>query len=140
MGPGVSLAVWPPSNILRYATFIKLTFKPNKLEKLIYLYIYICIGVFQMVHTKEKAVLHYPRLDTVMMVEKAIKDYPTGYPTKNQLWRSLPKQVQYQTLCYIVDYLIDIGKIIICEDGKIVWVWDPEGVKRILKNPHLRIR
>ena len=91
------------------------------------------------VSVNAKSVLHYPRLDTVMMVEKAIKDYSTVYPTKNQLWRSLPKQVQYQTLCYIVDYLVDIGKIHVCDDGKIVWTWNPKLVAEMRKKPHLRI-
>jgi hypothetical protein len=84
-----------------------------------------------------RVVLHYPRLDTVMMVEKAIRDAP-NYPTKNQLWRSLPKQVQYQTLSYIVDYLEEMGKILI-KDGEIIWTWDPEGVRKLLSNPNLRV-
>lgn len=87
---------------------------------------------------KESKVLHYPRLDTVMMVEKAIQK-SSNYPTKNQLWRSLPKQVQYQTLTYIVDYLEELGKIII-KDSQIIWVWDPKGVKEMLAKPHLRVR
>lgn len=86
-----------------------------------------------------RTVLHYPRLDTVMMVEKAIRDAP-NYPTKHQLWRSLPKQVQYQTLSYIVDYLVDTHKIIIDErDGAIVWTWNPELVRKVLSNPNLRV-
>jgi len=86
-----------------------------------------------------KTVLHYPRLDTVMMVENVIKnsDY---YLTKNQLWRNLPKQVQYQTLSYIVDYLVDINKILVCDDGKIVWTWNPKLVKKVLSNQNLQIR
>jgi len=88
---------------------------------------------------KARTVLHYPRLDTVMMVEKAIRDAP-NYPTKHQLWRSLPKQVQYQTLSYIVDYLEEFGKIII-KDGEIIWTWSPEVVKEYLtKKRHLIVR
>ena len=79
------------------------------------------------------AVLHYPRLDTVMMVEKTIKDSPKDL-TKNALWRSLPKQVQYQTFKLIIDYLEEQGKIFFHTDGTIVWTWDPEGVKKALKN------
>lgn len=86
-----------------------------------------------------RKVLHYPRLDTMMMVEKAIRDAP-NYPTKHQLWRSLPKQVQYQTLSYIVDYLEEFGKIII-KDGEIIWTWDPEVVNEYLtKKRHLIVR
>jgi len=86
-----------------------------------------------------RPVLHYPRLDTVMMVEEAIKN-ASDYSTKHGLWRALPKQVQYQTLTYIVDYLVDIGKIYVCDDGKIVWIWNPQGVAEILKNPKLVAR
>lgn len=87
---------------------------------------------------KSGKVLHYPRLDTVLMVEKAIQN-SSNYPTKNQLWRTLPKQVQYQTLSYIIDYLEELGKIII-KDSQIIWVWDPKGVKEMLSKPHLRVR
>ena len=55
-------------------------------------------------------VLHEPRLDTVMMVEKAILDAET-YPTKTELWHSLPKSVQYQTFTRVLDYLEASGKI-----------------------------
>lgn len=69
----------------------------------------------------EAQVLHRPRLDTVLMVEDTIKklDY---YPTKNQLWRSLPKMVMWQTFNVILDYLVDSHKVIIGRDGKVIWV------------------
>lgn len=89
--------------------------------------------------TSARTVLHYPRLDTVMMVEKTIRN-ADDYLTKHKLWRSLPKQVQYQTLSYIVDYLVDMHKILICDDGKIVWTWNPELVRKVLSNPNLRVR
>jgi len=85
-----------------------------------------------------RTVLHYPRLDTVMMVEKAIQD-ADDYLTKSALWRVLPKQVNYQTLSYIIDYLDEIGKIFIGDDRKIVWVWDPEGIKKIKAQKGLRV-
>jgi len=85
-----------------------------------------------------KLVLHYPRLDTVMMVEDAIRN-ASDYPTKHSLWRSLPKQVQYQTLCYILDYLEEIGKIVI-KNGQLIWVWDPAGIKKVLSKPNLIVR
>jgi hypothetical protein len=49
-------------------------------------------------------VLHYPRLDTVIMVEESIKK-AKEYPTKAELLRKLPKKVMYQTLLLILDYL-----------------------------------
>ena len=36
-------------------------------------------------------VLHYPRLDTVLMVEDAIKK-ARNYPKRTELWKKLPKK------------------------------------------------
>jgi len=44
------------------------------------------------------------------MVEKAILD-SKDYPTRTQLWRSLPRKVQYQTYLRILAYLEASGKI-----------------------------
>jgi S-adenosylmethionine:tRNA-ribosyltransferase-isomerase (queuine synthetase) len=55
-------------------------------------------------------VLHEPQLDTILMVEKAILE-AEEYPTRMQLWRSLPKKMQYQTFKRILDYLEASGKI-----------------------------
>ena len=78
-------------------------------------------------------VLHYPRLDTVLMVEEAIKN-AKDYPTKAELRRMLPKKVMYQTLLLILDYLEKSNKIIISkEDGRIIWVWNPELVKKVIE-------
>lgn len=74
--------------------------------------------------------IHYPRLDTVMMVEKAIKD-AKEYPSKRQLWLSLKKKVMYQTFNVIIAYLEESGKIV-QKDGKIIWIWDPDLVKRYM--------
>ena len=55
-------------------------------------------------------VLHEPQLDTILMVEKAILE-AEDYPTRMQLWRSLPKKMQYQTFKRILEYLEASGKI-----------------------------
>jgi len=57
-----------------------------------------------------KPVLHEPQLDTILMVEKAILD-SKDYPTRTELWRSLPRKVQYQTYLRILAYLEASGKI-----------------------------
>ena len=80
----------------------------------------------------KQKIMHYPRLDTVIMVEETIKKLDF-YPTKTELWKKLPKKVMYQTFSIIIDYLIDIGKIMIDKDGRIVWVWNPKMVKKIAK-------
>jgi len=65
-------------------------------------------------------ILHEPQLDTILMVERAIKD-SDDHPTKTELWRSLPKKVQYQTFNRILEYLEASNKIIF--NGKtITWI------------------
>jgi len=87
-----------------------------------------------------KSILRYPRLDTVLMVEDAIRE-ADDYMTKTQLWKSLKKKVMYQTFSVIIDYLEHSGKILTDpKDRKIVWVWDPEGVKYFHAHPELRAR
>jgi archaellum biogenesis ATPase FlaH len=64
-------------------------------------------------------VLHSPQLDTILMVERAIKN-AKDYPTRTELWRSLPRKMQYQTFKIILDYLEASNKIVF--NGKtIVW-------------------
>ena len=70
----------------------------------------------------ETRLLHYPRLDTVLRVEDAIKT-ADDYPTRMELWRSLEKKIQYQTFKVILDYLLDSRKIIITKDARIMWVF-----------------
>ena len=89
----------------------------------------------------ETQVLHMPRLDTVLMVEDTIKklDY---YPTKNQLWRALPRMVMWQTFNIILDYLIKSNKIII-DNGEIVWIFaDNPRIKELLAKsvPYKRVK
>ncbi|MFQ5975991.1 MAG: hypothetical protein ACE5J5_06740 [Candidatus Hydrothermarchaeales archaeon] len=75
-------------------------------------------------------VLHYPRLDTVLMVEKFINEHSGEYK-KKKLWQSLPKKVMYQTYCIIFDYLKESNKIAVDREGHICWIWNPELVKKI---------
>jgi len=54
------------------------------------------------------------------MVEKAIKDSGM-YSTKKELWKSLPKQIQYQTFSRILEYLESSNKIMF-NGRRIVWI------------------
>jgi len=73
-----------------------------------------------------------PRLDTILMVEKAIKE-AKRYPSKNQLFRNLKKQMQYQTLNTILDYLESSNKITYDKDGAIIWIFaDNPKLKKLL--------
>lgn len=76
--------------------------------------------------------LHEPQLDTILMVEKAIKD-ARSYPTKKELLKSLPKQIQYQTFNRILEYLESSNKIVL--DGRqIIWVFpDNPKLKKLLE-------
>jgi len=76
--------------------------------------------------------LHEPQLDTILMVEKAIKE-AENYPTRMELWNSLPRKIQYQTFRRILEYLEASNKIVF--NGKrIVWVAaDNPKLKRLLE-------
>ncbi len=86
-----------------------------------------------------KNILHYPQLDTVLMVEEFIREHSGDYKKKS-LWEHLPKKMMYQTYCVILDYLLYSGKIAVDRKGTIGWIWDPKGVKRYLSRPELRVR
>jgi hypothetical protein len=66
-------------------------------------------------------VLHYPRLDTVLMIEDAIRRMDC--PSKARLWKSLPRKVMYQTFLVVLDYLEKSNKIIITKKGGVEWVF-----------------
>jgi len=78
-----------------------------------------------------KEILHEPTLRSILMVEGAIHN-AKKYPTKKELWKSLPRQVQYQTFNRIIDYLLASNKIIL-NGREIVWVFpDNAKLKRAL--------
>jgi hypothetical protein len=76
----------------------------------------------------QKKVLRYPRLDTVLMVEKFIKKH-NGEFKKKKIWDSLPKKMMYQTFSLILEYLMYSRKISIDSEGKIGWIYYPELAK-----------
>ncbi|MBI2173533.1 MAG: hypothetical protein HYT73_05010 [Candidatus Aenigmarchaeota archaeon] len=85
---------------------------------------------------KDKDILRYPRLDTVLMVEEFIREH-SGEFRRKELWESLPKKMMYQTFQVILAYLYESNKMSIDAEGKIGWIWDPEGVEKYLKKKHL---
>jgi len=80
--------------------------------------------------------LRYPRLDTVLMVERFIQKHD-GEFKKKQLWEHLPKRMMYQTFCVVMDYLLYSGKISVDAEGKIGWIYYPGKVEQDLKFKHL---
>jgi len=78
-------------------------------------------------------VLHYPRLDTVLMIEDAIKN-AKNYPKRTELWNKLPKKVMYQTYKTVIDYLIESRKVILAKDDRMVWVFaDNKKLKKLIE-------
>lgn len=77
-------------------------------------------------------ILHSPTLESVIMVEKTISKY-SAECGKYQLWKRLPKKMMYQTFLVILSYLRESGKIIIDRDGCIIWIWNPERIRKLEK-------
>ncbi|NIT55978.1 MAG: hypothetical protein GWN00_06985 [Aliifodinibius sp.] len=86
----------------------------------------------------ERKILHYPQLDTVLMVEEFTKQH-SGEFRKRQLWEHLPRKIMYQTFSITFDYLVASGKLATDRKGKVAWIWNPELVKKLLK-PALVVR
>ena len=83
--------------------------------------------------------MHYPQLDTVLMVEEFIREHSGEYK-KRSLWENLPRKMMYQTYCVIFGYLLYSRKIAVDREGKIAWIWNPELVRKYLARPELRAK
>jgi hypothetical protein len=80
----------------------------------------------------KQPVARYPRLDTILMVEGAIRK-AKGDLTVREIWLGLPRKAMWQTYLAILDYLAYSGKIIIEDDKHVTWVWAPQLVDRLKK-------
>ena len=87
----------------------------------------------------QKNILHYPQLDTVLMVEEFIKRHD-GEFKKRRLWELLPRKMMYQTFCVIIDYLLYSRKISIDSERKIGWIYYPEIARDYFKRKELSRR
>ena len=92
----------------------------------------------KMSYPKNK-VIHFPRLDTVMMVEEFIQENSGEYK-KRSLWEHLPRGMMYQTFQVVFDYLEESGKIARDCEGNVCWIWNPELVKRYMRDETLVVR
>ena len=80
-----------------------------------------------------ETILHYPRLDTVLMVEDTLKNANTAI-SKSELIRRLPKQVMRQTLLVILDYLEKRGLIMVGKKG-VLWIQNENPkMKKLIEN------
>jgi hypothetical protein len=77
---------------------------------------------------KEKEI-HWPTLNTVIMVENALKNVNESVLTIAELKRKLPRQVNHITLMTILQYLEKSNKIAVTLKG-ITWIHN--------QNPNLR--
>ncbi len=66
-----------------------------------------------------------PTLDTMNMVEKTIEEY-SGEFKKTQIWEKLPRKVMWPTFVTILNYLGNINKIGISDNGIITYIWNPK--------------
>ena len=80
----------------------------------------------------------YPNLQTVLMVEKFIKDNSMFY-TKREIFNNLPKKMLWGTYKIIINYLEETLKIIIEKDGTISYIWNPELLEKIKNMPEIKI-
>jgi hypothetical protein len=83
-------------------------------------------------------VLHEPRMDTLLMVEKAILE-SEDYPSRTELWKSLPRKIQYQTFKRILEYLEASGKIAF-NNKKIIYTGVNNPKLRALMNSSVRVK
>ena len=76
-------------------------------------------------------ILRYPRLDTVLMIEKALYEHSGEDKTARQIWQGLPRKVMWQTFVTTLDYLEHSGKILRLKDKTIIWTWNPKLLARV---------
>ena len=55
------------------------------------------------------------------MIEKIIQEMDI-YPTRMELWKALPRKMQYQTFKLILAYLEKSNKILF-DKNKIIWIF-----------------
>ncbi|MHB8100886.1 MAG: hypothetical protein ACYDEF_01590 [Methanosarcina sp.] len=62
-----------------------------------------------------------PTLNTILMVEDTLKNSPDSVVTVAELKKTLPRQVNHNTLMIILDYLEQSNKIVVGLKG-ITWI------------------
>ena len=74
-------------------------------------------------------ILHYPRLDTILKVEKILKTAKEPV-SKNEIDRRLDTQIMRPTLNIILEYLEQSGKIAILKEG-IIWIYSSDASEKL---------
>jgi hypothetical protein len=78
---------------------------------------------------KMQEVLHYPRLDTILKIEKLLKLAKEPI-SKNEIDRRLESQIMRPTLNIILEYLEESGKIAILKEG-IIWIYSCDASEKL---------
>ncbi len=78
------------------------------------------------------------RIDKVLAVEAFLKDH-SGEFKRTSLWKALPCRLQYGFFKQVIEHLGESGKILIDCEGFVVWVHNPEYVKKMLGKPLIRL-
>ncbi|MFH1442569.1 MAG: hypothetical protein ABIG96_00895 [Candidatus Micrarchaeota archaeon] len=82
-------------------------------------------------------IMHSPTLNTVLMVEKVLKE--AGQLVKvAELKRRLPKKVMHSTILQILDYLQESGKIFVSAKG-LLWIYRSPSELEKLKEGGLEV-
>ena len=82
-----------------------------------------------MVIAQQKKPEHWPTLNTVLMIEKILKNMDESVISVAEIKRRLPKQVNHNTLMLILQYLEESNKILFTSKG-ITWIYN--------QNPNLK--
>jgi hypothetical protein len=87
----------------------------------------------EMIEKKDRKILRYPNLNTVLMVEEFLEKHRDLPLQISEIKEKLPRQVMHQTLKLILEYLWKSGKIIYGPRG-IQWIYtEPEHLKKMLE-------
>jgi hypothetical protein len=79
----------------------------------------------------EKIITRSPNLETVVMVEKFIKEH-SGEFKKTELFHNLPKKMMWGTFNVILKYLWDNNKIGVDKSGYLIYIWNPVLARRFI--------
>lgn len=88
---------------------------------------------------REGRLFRSPTLETVKMVETTIHKY-SGEFKKTQLWQKLPRKVMWSTYLTVLNYLGEMNRIVISDNGIVTYIWDPELAKRLLTKKTLHYK
>ncbi|MEK6918938.1 MAG: hypothetical protein AABW73_02770 [Nanoarchaeota archaeon] len=72
---------------------------------------------------KDKEIIHYPSLRTMLMIETTLKSAERTID-REELKRRLPSKIMHQTLNVALNYLEERGMIIDGHKG-ILWIYNP---------------